>query len=436
MKLVTVEQRNQKLIIRPKCGSICITVTCDNGAVCINSDKEDVQNFCCPVAISSILKLIATTIVQHSNIIYEKHKRSTVRLQTWYKNKICLYCSKAVKRLVYENTPSDAMQIARRFYAAMGLVGAQSVYNFYYCNYDKLANDHWFERDILSGQLGPVYYAGIYCMRGNLLNDRDWRQRWYDELKIASTKPANRIMDRLPIRTPSDAIINGLLTTYHLTQIDISDAGYTSQRLIGSLIYYVHLCRRYLAHVVVRPNEARGLRNVILAILKLTNRQLCKLLRSKFYMRLHSYVPILNIAIQIADYIRNNPVYDGTSLERIIDGCIEWHQETIREQYKGKYVEFTSPPFHFNSNDVVYLSSTDALVNEAAKMQHCVASYVPRCIQKQSYIFHVKYKGDHATVEMAPDGELVQAFGPRNTVNAASKWFRRNYKSLLIYEHK
>lgn len=54
------------------------------------------------------------------------------------------------------------------------------------------------------------------------------------------------------------------------------------------------------------------------------------------------------------------------------------------------------------------LSNGLELLEEGQKMHHCVASYVDRCLEKHSYIFHVEEGKDMATLEIDKNGNILQ----------------------------
>lgn len=62
------------------------------------------------------------------------------------------------------------------------------------------------------------------------------------------------------------------------------------------------------------------------------------------------------------------------------------------------------------------------VVEEGREMGHCVSSYADDVVQGRSLIFHYEAEGSEATVEIRPGNERhVQAFGPKNQPNAASR---------------
>ena len=58
-------------------------------------------------------------------------------------------------------------------------------------------------------------------------------------------------------------------------------------------------------------------------------------------------------------------------------------------------------------------------------MNNCVASYARSAVRGLCYLFHVDHAATEATIEVDRAGRVVQAAGPGNRMNAASRWGRR-----------
>jgi PcfJ-like protein len=75
--------------------------------------------------------------------------------------------------------------------------------------------------------------------------------------------------------------------------------------------------------------------------------------------------------------------------------------------------------------NVVFLDTVGAVTREGERMHHCIASYIPRAVAGNCFLFHVDYAGEQASVEVNPWGQVTQAFGPSNKRNVAAQWGRR-----------
>lgn len=58
-------------------------------------------------------------------------------------------------------------------------------------------------------------------------------------------------------------------------------------------------------------------------------------------------------------------------------------------------------------------------------MNNCVASYARGAVRGSSLLFHAAKDGESATIEVSPQGHVVQASGPNNRRNTAAKWAQR-----------
>jgi hypothetical protein len=58
-------------------------------------------------------------------------------------------------------------------------------------------------------------------------------------------------------------------------------------------------------------------------------------------------------------------------------------------------------------------------------MNNCVASYARGAVRGSSLLFHAAKDGESVTIEVSPQGHVVQASGPNNRRNTAAKWAQR-----------
>jgi len=72
--------------------------------------------------------------------------------------------------------------------------------------------------------------------------------------------------------------------------------------------------------------------------------------------------------------------------------------------------------------EIKFLGTYGDVVEEGRKMGHCIASYADQAIRGQSFLFHVDYEGEMASVEVTPYGQVRQSHGPYNQSNKASKY--------------
>jgi hypothetical protein len=63
-------------------------------------------------------------------------------------------------------------------------------------------------------------------------------------------------------------------------------------------------------------------------------------------------------------------------------------------------------------------------------MQHCIASYAKRAHQGLCYLFHVEFEGERASVEVNPQGVVLQSQGPRDRPNKATVWGKKGIVTM------
>jgi len=111
---------------------------------------------------------------------------------------------------------------------------------------------------------------------------------------------------------------------------------------------------------------------------------------------------------------------------------IRWHRdrreveaEGILERLGGDK-ETARPPISLPKHaGIRFLGTAGEIVAEGQDMKHCVTMYAEQAVYGQSYFFHVQRNGEHATVQIGRQGQVIQAHGPHNQRNAASSWGQR-----------
>lgn len=83
-------------------------------------------------------------------------------------------------------------------------------------------------------------------------------------------------------------------------------------------------------------------------------------------------------------------------------------------------VQTIEPPIPLpRDSRVTFLATIGDILKEGVEMDHCVATRAPKALSGASYIFHVEYAGETATVEVSADGRVLEARGPENVPNGA-----------------
>ncbi|MBI1948593.1 MAG: PcfJ domain-containing protein [Deltaproteobacteria bacterium] len=74
-----------------------------------------------------------------------------------------------------------------------------------------------------------------------------------------------------------------------------------------------------------------------------------------------------------------------------------------------------------------FLATVGELIREGELMHHCVGSHARDAVDGETFIFHVQVGGEHATVEVAASGDVIDASGPCNQSNGAARYARRTF---------
>jgi tetratricopeptide (TPR) repeat protein len=68
---------------------------------------------------------------------------------------------------------------------------------------------------------------------------------------------------------------------------------------------------------------------------------------------------------------------------------------------------------------VTFLGTVGEIVGEGERMRHCIATRAQDAVHGRCHLFHVEHEGQHASVEVSPEGKITEAQGPHNTDNVA-----------------
>lgn len=139
----------------------------------------------------------------------------------------------------------------------------------------------------------------------------------------------------------------------------------------------------------------------------------------------------LNKSVDINEFIQYCRDFEGEHNGNIVGlyhKSVEWHGRQVYNQLqradaqtKTATPKVALPPL----DNVQFLSTVGEVVAEGHKMGHCIASYANYAVQGTCYLFHVEYKGHTASTMVAPTGEVVQSYGPRNSKNLASEYGKK-----------
>jgi len=116
---------------------------------------------------------------------------------------------------------------------------------------------------------------------------------------------------------------------------------------------------------------------------------------------------------------------------------IRWHRDgqAIERQKTldslGSDTKTALPPLHWPVRpEVKFLNTVGDIAEESEQMEHCVAAYAKNAVAGHCYLFHICKNDEHATVEVARTGRVIQSTGPKNKRNGAAEWGRSVTRSM------
>jgi hypothetical protein len=131
------------------------------------------------------------------------------------------------------------------------------------------------------------------------------------------------------------------------------------------------------------------------------------------------------------EFIFDYPDGHNGNIVGLANKSIRWHRERryLADKRYCTYandtqVKLPSTPLPTSTN-IRLLKTVGEIFEEGDRMSHCVGTYAVGAVEGKSYIFHVDYGKESATVEVSPGGYVKQARGPHNSNNKATKWAER-----------
>jgi hypothetical protein len=133
----------------------------------------------------------------------------------------------------------------------------------------------------------------------------------------------------------------------------------------------------------------------------------------------------------VVGFLMDYPEEHGGNIVGLAEKSIQWHRQEQRHEIEKTLSKLgnrptETPPIPLPEDpNVRFLSSVEEVCEEGARMNNCVASYARSAVRGLCYLFHVDHAGTEATIEVDRAGRVVQAAGPGNKMNAASRRGRR-----------
>lgn len=310
------------------------------------------------------------------------------------------------KRIIDEIVPAEICELARLMWAST-LSDAEILHDplLYTEEYKHLRSDlkqYHACRLVAREQqdnIIPPYDSG--CLPSLLNRAAHWRDTLSPS--AVSLKALNKTLDKLPRGLRIHQI-------YHLSRVHLQQPITNRLHLIAVLEGADHHHWALHEAVFLRANEAAV--KEAAAVFGYT-------------LKVSSKVDHISRAIRsILDYPNT---YNG-DLVGLARRSHEWHNQA--------HITPARPPLRFDQvlplldldypyleeEGITPLRTVGDVVSEGEIMHHCVGSYAGVASEGQSFLFHVEHNGEWATIELAPDGWIRQAQGPRNMFNSACKW--------------
>lgn len=134
----------------------------------------------------------------------------------------------------------------------------------------------------------------------------------------------------------------------------------------------------------------------------------------------------------MVEYLADYPEQHNGNLSGLADKSIRWHRFQLERNREATLAKFGGdrpvarppvPPLEVAG--VRFLATVGEVVDEGARMAHCVSSYAEEALCGWAFLFHIEHNGELATVMLNHAGGVVQAKGPRNEDNKAAAWGKR-----------
>jgi hypothetical protein len=132
---------------------------------------------------------------------------------------------------------------------------------------------------------------------------------------------------------------------------------------------------------------------------------------------------------EVVGFLYDFPERHEGRIVGLADKSIRWHRDCQEEEIRkslrelGRDALVSRPPIPVPAfPGVRFLETVGDVCNEGMSMGHCIASYAKKAYYGQCYLFHVEYERDAASVEVSPEGVVLQSQGPGNKPNRATEW--------------
>jgi hypothetical protein len=135
---------------------------------------------------------------------------------------------------------------------------------------------------------------------------------------------------------------------------------------------------------------------------------------------------MLGLARRSEQYHHNQEIARRLREEEYARQSAEWQAKQKEKEAKLILASTQLPAVPLPKDEhITFISSYKSVLDEGDLMKHCIAQYGERAVRGTSYLFHVNYKGEMASVEVDPGGFVKQSYGPKDTMNVASEYGKK-----------
>lgn len=330
-----------------------------------------------------------------------------------------------IQSLIRDHLDPDYCTLVK---SVRSVVGPKHLFLLPYSTYEACKSDIPFLlKDALKSRAAANYlFLALYYQELPLQND--WRE------VIAPNRTPYRAMNLVLDNYPGGMPIHYIkyFSAYKLER-PITDR--------AELIATLAACRYFEAHPLGGDGAETRMLHTIQHTTRLELKKAALFLEREENARTGHYSNFrksnsINALIQyVTDCTRDLDPPTNANFMWFLRQSIDWHREWRGGGLLNEYLYCTSkdevldetevqkPPINPPvREEITFLGTYGALREESRTMHHCVSSYASKAAEGGCFLFHVEKNGEKATIEVSREGNVVQAYGPCNTVNKASKW--------------
>jgi hypothetical protein len=248
----------------------------------------------------------------------------------------------------------------------------------------------------------------------DVIVNNDWKQLYVSRGKEVYTS-LNKTLMNLPGGVPISILAN-------FPKVHLERPIYSRRELVFTLSCSGHHeWHRNEGNSGITKEIRHLLMNVSADEVTRSAKKLSEHMRTPFNLR--KAYEVHRLALYIMDAAPH--ITHNGNLVGLMEKAIEYHRQASWNNCGVPPDTLTAvPPIPLPANKgVVFLKNVREVVEEGQNQHHCIGSYAKTAVNGTYYLFHIIHKGQSASVQVgATTGTVVQAYGPYNSTNEASKW--------------